>query len=160
MKSRGRRRSSFLIGFLLGSLVTLIACGVLFFRFSAPGPVDIEALPGARSDDSLPELWTGITGLMDEVDPNRHSGKPEVFPEDGIYRLQAGSFQARRDADYRRATLILLGLDAEIRRVQLDKGEYWYRVVTGPVEGLTAVREVQFYLREQQIESIVLLHSE
>lgn len=48
------------------------------------------------------------------------------------YILQAGSFRNRQDAEKLKATVALLGLEASINRVSINKEE-WHRVRIGPM---------------------------
>ena len=48
------------------------------------------------------------------------------------YLIQAGSFKTRRQAEQRRAELILLGLEPTVSDTVNDQGNTWYRVRLGP----------------------------
>ena len=48
------------------------------------------------------------------------------------YILQAGSFRNRQDAEKLKATVALLGLEASINQVSINR-EQWHRVRIGPV---------------------------
>lgn len=70
-----------------------------------------------------------------------------------IYHLQAGSFNAPRDADERRAELLMLGLTAFIETKPI-KGVTWHRVMIGPFESDTNLNRAQSLLAANNFESI------
>ena len=70
-----------------------------------------------------------------------------------IYHLQAGSFNTPRDADERRAELLLLGLTAFIETKPI-KGVTWHRVMIGPFESDTDLSRAQSLLATNNFESI------
>lgn len=72
------------------------------------------------------------------------------------YLLQAGSFRRTQDAEALRAELGLLGIEANIQRVELPGGETWHRVRIGPYSALGRVNEVRARMASQNIESILL----
>lgn len=72
------------------------------------------------------------------------------------YLLQAGSFRRSEDAESLRARLGLLGIEANLQRVELPGGETWHRVRIGPFSTLGTVNEVRARMASQNIESILL----
>ncbi len=72
-----------------------------------------------------------------------------------VYILQAGSFRNAEDADSLRAQVILLGLNAYIRPGEV-KGEFWHRVLVGPLDSAIKLNRAQDKLAEAGIESIPL----
>ncbi len=81
------------------------------------------------------------------------SGTPADKP--GQYRLQAGSFQKPEDADRRRASILLLGLEAGIEKVTHGH-KTWHRVMLGPFESLRHLEAARHRLSNNNIDSIVL----
>ena len=77
----------------------------------------------------------------------------------GTYVLQAGSFQNYADADRRRATLALQGIESQIQRVTIDQ-DTWHRVRVGPYSELNEVNRLRQQLRDGQIEVMVIRLSE
>lgn len=75
--------------------------------------------------------------------------------ENAVYVLQVGSFRNAEDADGMRAQMILLGLDAYTRQGEV-KGEFWHRVLVGPLDSSLKLNRVQDRLAEAGIESIPL----
>lgn len=76
---------------------------------------------------------------------------PQAVVEPGIYVLQAGSFSAYEDADRRRATLALHGIESKIQRVTIDDKTY-HRVRIGPIDDLNELNVLRSRLREAQID--------
>ncbi|MCS4505912.1 Cell division protein FtsN [wastewater metagenome] len=75
------------------------------------------------------------------------------------YLLQAGSFRGHDDADRLKARLALLGIEANIQRVELSGGELWHRVRVGPFNDLDRVNTVRRRLKENGIETVLLKRS-
>ena len=74
----------------------------------------------------------------------------------GTYVLQVGSFRSAGDAERRRATLALLGLEARVQTVTIDGEATWHRVQVGPYDELGALNDARVRLRENDIETIAL----
>ena len=74
----------------------------------------------------------------------------------GTYVLQVGSFRSAGDAERRRATLALLGLEARVQTVTIDGEATWHRVQVGPYDELGALNDVRVRLRENDIETMAL----
>ena len=81
--------------------------------------------------------------------------KPAAAKPNTIYYLQAGSFRKAKQADHRRARLILLGLDAHVDKVN-SGGETWYRVQAGPYESHDKVSDARNKLIDKGIDTLVL----
>ena len=71
------------------------------------------------------------------------------------YLLQTGSFKSPSDADRRRAELLLMGMEANIRTVTFANGQIWHRVLVGPYNGETAVNNAKNQLARLNIETQV-----
>lgn len=82
---------------------------------------------------------------------------PAATPADAkSYLLQAGSFQGFDDADRMKANLALLGIEANIQKVQLSGGETWHRVRIGPYTDQAALNAIRRRLQENGVETIIL----
>ncbi|BAW79381.1 sporulation domain-containing protein [Candidatus Nitrosoglobus terrae] len=68
-----------------------------------------------------------------------------------IYVLQAGSFRNYTQADKRKATLALLGIEATIQTAATDNN-IWHRVRIGPNINLAKLYQIQHHLHDNQIE--------
>ncbi|PJE78848.1 Cell division protein FtsN [invertebrate metagenome] len=74
----------------------------------------------------------------------------------GHYLLQTGSFRRRADADRMRARLLLLGLEPQIKKVQISNGEYWHRVQLGPFDSVSDLQPVKTMLANKKMDTLVL----
>lgn len=84
------------------------------------------------------------------------SGDKEAKPvPKGVYYLQVGSFRNLDDANGMRAQVILLGTEASIQSVTIDR-DTWHRVRVGPYENLARLREVRERLRDNRIETLLI----
>ena len=111
---------------------------------------ELEEPPEARFDfyNLLPKFEVIIPEQERDV---RVETSPEAVLEPGIYVLQAGSFSAYEDADRRRATLALQGIESKIQRVTIDDKTY-HRVRIGPIDDLDELNLLRSRLREAQID--------
>jgi len=73
----------------------------------------------------------------------------------GTYYLQAGSFRQFEDADRRKASLALLGLSSDIRKVTVNERDH-YRVQIGPVSDPAELGRMQSLLSGAGIEYLAL----
>ena len=80
--------------------------------------------------------------------------KTPPVPE-GVYYLQAGSFRKIDKANGMRARIILLGTEASIQSVTIDR-DTWHRVRVGPYKDLARLREVRQRLRDNKIETLLV----
>lgn len=94
--------------------------------------------------------------------PEREVIVPDEQPRDSApsneqynYILQAGSFKTTKDADRRRAELLLLGLDAKTEAVQAN-GDTWHRVYVGPFTSRSKLSKARSTLISEGIETLVL----
>ena len=111
---------------------------------------ELEEPPEARFDfyNLLPKFEVIIPEQERDV---RVETSPQAVVEPGIYVLQAGSFSAYEDADRRRATLALQGIESKIQRVTIDDKTY-HRVRIGPIDDLDELNLLRSRLREAQID--------
>lgn len=77
----------------------------------------------------------------------------------GRYVIQTGSFGDYGDADRRKAKLALLGIESEIKEVQLDDGRTVYRVHTQPVSDVDTLNKTLDKLRDNDIDTLVMRDS-
>ena len=73
----------------------------------------------------------------------------------GPYILQAGSFQRLEEADSLKASLALLGVEANIQTVTVDRNT-WHRVRVGPYDNLAKLKRVRGRLTRNQIDTVTL----
>ena len=80
--------------------------------------------------------------------------KANVSPQ--RFLLQAGSFRRWQDADARKASLALLGVESEIQKVELENDEVWHRVRVGPYASRRELDSVRTLLFENEIETLLI----
>jgi cell division protein FtsN len=109
-----------------------------------------EAPPESRFDfyNLLPNFEVVIPEQESDV---RVETGPQAVVEPGVYVLQAGSFAEYKDADRRRATLALQGIESKIQRVTIDDRTY-HRVRIGPIDDLDELNVLRSRLREAHID--------
>ncbi len=109
-----------------------------------------EEPPEARFD--FYRLLPKFEVIIPEQEPNVQAETgPQAVVEPGVYVLQAGSFTEYKDADRRRATLAMQGIESRIQRVSIDDRTY-HRVRIGPIDDLTELNVLRSRLREAQID--------
>lgn len=122
---------------------------------SAPATTDTRSVrktPDAAAATSPPrfDFYTILPEMEVAVPEHEANGKP------GKYLLQAGSFRSFEEADRLKASLVLLGLEANIQTVTVNNKETWHRVHIGPYKSLAEVDAVRARLKENRIEAVVL----
>jgi len=128
------------------------------------GPVGDNKTAAEKPDllDSLPIEFYKLLPNREEQVPDhlinqqiREHSPEKPMDKPGRYRLQAGSFQKMADADRRRASILLLGLETHIQTVT-HGGATWHRVMLGPFESLKHLEVARHRLTENRIKTIVL----
>jgi cell division protein FtsN len=76
------------------------------------------------------------------------------------YLLQVGSFQTPQDADHMKAQLALLGIEANIQKVEIRGGKTWYRVRVGPFSDRDKLNQTRLRLQTNKIEAVPMKLSE
>ena len=77
--------------------------------------------------------------------------EPVAINAPGIYMLQAGAFSTHIDADRRRATLALHGIESRVQHALVNSRDY-FRVYIGPIEDLEELNMTRSRLRENKID--------
>ncbi|MFV2060134.1 MAG: SPOR domain-containing protein [Gammaproteobacteria bacterium] len=72
------------------------------------------------------------------------------------YVLQAGSFRQLSEADKLKANLALLGVNAEIQTVTINKTDTWHRVRIGPFTSARKMDKIRHRLQKKHIRTMVL----
>jgi len=85
-----------------------------------------------------------------------HHRQQAAPTEPGSYALQVGSFRTHRDADTRKASLALLGVESEIQKVKLNDNETWHRVRVGPYSDLDELNRVRALLQDNHIDTLLV----
>ena len=81
--------------------------------------------------------------------------KPQSNDYKGGYLLQAGSFQQFNEADSLKARLALIGVEANIQSVEVNKTK-WHRVQIGPSNDRASLETLRKRLKSSQIDTILL----
>ncbi len=169
---------SFFYGFLLGAVVVAVgwivltppgtelvipdylAGGVTAKEVSAKGKSKTEKEPERPRFDFyriLPEMEVIISD--DETVIPVMDNEPETTVEvsDRVrYRLQVGSFKKMSDADRQKARLALLGVEAEIQKVNIKQGDIYYRVMTPTITSKKELNAKRSMLQKNRINSLVV----
>ena len=158
-----------LVGLAIGLAVALVV--YLRDRPGAPVPRPTASVPlhertgDAESDADAEqptthfdfyEMLPKFEVVIPETEREVH---PDIAPADvaspGAYVLQAGSFASYADADRRKASLALQGIESTIQKVPIDSKTF-HRVRIGPVTDLERLNELRDRLREAEIEVLVI----
>ena len=92
-----------------------------------------------------------------ESKPNKsdlNTARKKNIDEDKIYFLQAGAFKKRKDAEDRRAKLVLLDLEPQIKLTQ-EENDSLYRLTIGPVRSLTEAKKLQKLIESDCIKTLL-----
>jgi len=81
---------------------------------------------------------------------------PAEISDKVSYRLQVGSFKKMSDADRQKARLALLGVEAEIQKVNIRQGGIYYRVMTPPISSKKELNAKRSMLQKNRINSLVV----
>ena len=107
----------------------------------------------------LPEMEVVISD--EEAEPPPVEDKPiaaeaSIAKKKARYRLQVGSFKKMSDADRQKARLALLGVEAEIQKVNVGAGEVYHRVLTKPIASKTELNAQRKMFQQNRINSLVV----
>ena len=105
--------------------------------------------------DLLPRFEVVLPETELEARPDIPDTTEPVLEDPGRYVLQAGSFRAEADAEGRRASLALLGIESSIQRVTIDTDEY-HRVRIGPTSNLDSLNGIRTRLWDAEIEVLLI----
>ncbi|MCP5149967.1 MAG: SPOR domain-containing protein [Ectothiorhodospiraceae bacterium] len=72
------------------------------------------------------------------------------------YLLQVGSFRRAAEAERLKASLALLGLEADVQSIADSESVAWYRVRLGPYSDVDRLNEARSRLRDNGIEAMVM----
>lgn len=116
--------------------------------------VPIPPPPKPRFDfyTILPEMEVVIP--EQEISGKSKQGVPQV-EKPGTYVLQAGAFRKFNDAERLKASLALLGIQANVQMATINN-ETWYRVRIGPYNNLDELNTVRMRLRENAINAVLV----
>lgn len=158
---------------LLIALVLLVALVVVLARLTAEKHSQPSERPPATTDtrsvEKAPEKapvspdseFQFYTLLPEEGNQPPPASEPEeeaapappqsALDDDARYLIQAGSFHDADDAEARKASLALLGVESRVTAATVD-GRRYHRVVLGPIPG-KQVPAIRRQLEEAGIDS-------
>ena len=148
--------ATFVTGFLGGAFITfLVTLGYL--RPTGDILTIDQARPNTEPQASVKEMqWDFyeifpklVVPIIQEYTKNGEN----AVDGSSSWTLQAGSFRDSIDADQRRATLILMGLDVSIQEVKV-KGDSWHRIMIGPFDSQLERNRAQNKLAQAEIATI------
>lgn len=121
-------------------------------------PPPPESEPESEPETALPTETPSAPVVEASLPAAPEPAKPVVSAAEagGTYVLQVGSFRNSAEAERRRASLALLGLEARVQTIAIDGEAIWHRVQVGPYEELNALNNARVRLRENHIEAIAL----
>jgi len=158
-----RKTKSHLASYLFGVGSGLLMA-ILYTTFSqetspTPEPAQSRGLattPTPSPDQKTDQIDWSFYDLFPQAEVSTVTGYQDakrLTDPKTTYHLQAGSFSVARDADERRAELLLLGLTVFITQKEVD-GSLWHRVMIGPFESETYLNRAQTLLAANEISSI------
>jgi cell division protein FtsN len=111
----------------------------------------------------LPEMEVVVPDPDSDLEPVARPAttaapeRPAKAVNDGVagYMLQMGSFRKLADADRLKASLALVGIQAEIQRVNIKGGDVYHRVRSGPYDRVQ-VNRLRNKLKQNKISSLVI----
>ena len=149
-----------LFSYLAGLASGLFLAFLYSLVTSQPPPdapvADLEPVPAQNIEPKTERIDWSFYDLFPKAEVANVGGYQRAKREDDpkpTYHLQAGSFNLPRDADERRAELLLLGLTAFIETKTIH-GVTWQRFMIGPLDSETNLRQSQSLLAANNFESI------
>ena len=152
--------SWFFSGLFSGLFIAFIAYLALNRPALPPTVVDTdEAVAAEQSEEGREGFdfyqYLPTAEVQVDVVPVDITRNQEPVDDNQQYMLQAGSFQDQQDAEGRRASIILLNLNARVTPGTVA-GSRWHRVQVGPFAGRQAAEEARQTLSSNNIDTIVL----
>tara|TARA_B100000029_G_C17478593_1_gene924710 strand:- start:273 stop:794 length:522 start_codon:yes stop_codon:yes gene_type:complete len=145
----------FITGFISGVSVSFI----VYLWQTVPDDIEAQNILKPDKTAKVEEMQWDFYEIFPKSEVpiiKEYEGGEQVKVEDSFaYILQTGSFKMANDANEMRAELLLMGLNASIRKVEVE-GETWHRVIVGPLGTDLALNRAQDKLAQAQIESLPL----
>ncbi len=166
----------FFYGFLTGTVVVAVAWILLtppgtplvWPEFSAQEQRIVKKSSSASAEQEQPERprfdFYTILPEMEVVISDEEAAPPDADDQvtkvtqkkNVSYRLQVGSFRKMSDADRQKARLALLGVEADIQKVNIGQGDIYYRVLTMPFDNKQELNEKRKMFQKNRINSLVV----
>jgi cell division protein FtsN len=146
----------FVTGFLAGVFITFLA--VLWYLKPAGDILTTDeekpkAEPQAKAEEMQWDFYEIFPRLIVPIVEEYGKSRKKVAIDSSGWILQAGSFKDSIDADQRRATLIMMGLDVSIQEVKVS-GTNWHRIMVGPFDSQLDRNRAQNKLAQAEIATI------
>lgn len=169
-KKRSTAKSSSIIpAWIWLTLGILIGLGIAMFtgsnnRYKTQEQTAKTTEPAITQEPKTKQKFDFYTLLpeLEIVIPQEETQPPKPKPTTkqqaaykGGYLLQAGSFQQYNEADSLKARLALIGVEANIQSVEVNKTK-WHRVQIGPSNDRAALEGLRKRLKSSQIDTILL----
>ncbi len=165
------------VWFFAGLLVGVFATGLAWLKLgagtpgiaSAPKVRQQQEQPVAKTEEKeestapkprfdfytiLPEMEV-VVSETEEEPRSTPDTSAEVSDAPRSFMVQMGSFKKFADADRLKANLALMGIEAEIQKVNVNAGEVFHRVRSAPLTRREA-NKLRNRLRNQNINCLVL----
>jgi cell division protein FtsN len=177
----GKRRTPCWIWFTTGLMLGVFASGLAWLKLGPSGLAQTQQVPGLPSQRPAPrpaepkappprfDFYTILPETEVVVPQEQPRPAPPIpappAPERpqaaapasaDSYLLQAGAFSERADAERLRASLALLGVEADIHAAQGSDRKRVYRVRSGPYPSRAAVEQARANLKRNGINSIAI----
>jgi len=153
-KKRSSAKSSSIIpAWIWLTLGILIGLGIAMFTRSNVGTVEQASTPSQPAITTEPKTKQKFD-FQKPSTATTNTNKQDTGYKGG-YLLQAGSFQQFNEADSLKARLALIGVQANIQSVEVNKTK-WHRVQIGPSNDRQALEALRKRLKASQIDTILL----
>jgi len=158
-----------LVGLMIGLFVAFLV--YLKDRHGLSAPISVKptrhesapphpAKPASEAPKTRFEFYTILPEMevpvQEEALPRRATKPTKAPQEKGTYLLQVASFRSHQEADRLKASLALLGMEADIQTVSIDGKVTWHRVRMGPFSSFSRANEVRQRLRAHDLDAMVL----
>jgi cell division protein FtsN len=173
------------IWFTSGLMLGVFACGLAWLKLDPRGPIQTQQVPGLPAQRPAPRRAEPVAPkappprfdfytILPETEVLVPQQQPRPAPaipaapaaaeqpqvaapaSADSYLLQAGAFSQRADAERLRASLALLGVEAEIQAGQGSDRQRVFRVRSGPYPSRAAVERARANLKRNGINSIAI----
>lgn len=104
----------------------------------------------------LPEMEVVISDEEARPPAASESNPARIEENTSRYRLQVGSFKKLSDADRQKARLALLGVEAEIQKVNIGEGDIYYRVLTQTFSTKKELNQKRKMFQKNKINSLIV----
>ncbi len=171
------------VWFVAGLLVGVFVSGLIWLKVTPTGPIFPQRAGAAKQHNTaeaekkeqqpdapkprfdfytiLPEMEVVVPDPVEEAENESATttgvAETNAKPSDTSagYMLQMGSFRNYADADRLKASLALVGIQAEIQRVSIKGGDVYHRVRSGPYDR-AQVNGLRAKLKQKKISSLVI----